>query len=106
MHQLESDWLCKFIIFESLQQLDAHISSSDICPDVTISDYRLAHGVSGVDVVNRIKAHYGMDAPAILISGDTDSSLLSEIEQSDIFMLHKPIEAQRLKTVLATLADQ
>ena len=106
MRQLEPSWECRFKLFSSILEVSSYIKNNNDRPDVIVSDYRLAGGVTGIDVINQCQAHYGADIPAMLITGDTDPELLSEIERIGIHMLHKPIDAEKLKAVLAILANR
>ena len=106
MRQLEPSWGCRFKLFSSILEVSSYIKNNNDRPDVIVSDYRLAGSVTGIDVINQCQAHYGADIPAMLITGDTDPELLSEIEHIGIHILHKPIDAEKLKAVLAILANR
>jgi CheY-like chemotaxis protein len=47
-------------------------------PDLIISDYRLAHGKTGFELIDRMRHAYGAQIPAFLISGDTTPERLRE----------------------------
>ena len=107
MRALELQWQCQFHLFISLEKAQQYIENDNnaICPDAIISDYRLAEDITGVDAIAKLREFYKSDVPALLISGDTDTKLLTEVQASGIYMLHKPIDAEKLKTAIAILAN-
>ena len=79
---------------------------SDQPPAIVVSDFRLAEGETGYDVIATVRARYGAELPAILITGDTDPSLLSSMTDRGIVVLHKPVELETLQAYLEDLAYQ
>ncbi|MHB1951348.1 MAG: ATP-binding protein, partial [Acidiferrobacteraceae bacterium] len=60
-------------------------------PEVILADYRLADGVTGTDVVRRIREHFHLPIPALLVTGDTSVSRLRDATASGLMILHKPV---------------
>jgi len=81
-------------------ELQAELGS--LAPDIVISDYRLTQGETGFDVISALRADMGADLPAILITGDTDPTLIRSMADRGIIVLHKPLD---LETLQATLED-
>jgi len=75
----------------------------DLPPDIVVSDYRLAHGETGFDVVTAVRAAMGAKLPAILITGDTDPKLMRGMADRGIVVLHKPIDLELLQAHLEDL---
>lgn len=69
-------------------------------PDVIISDYRLPEGETGIEVIERIQSALPARIPAMLISGDTAAELLHEARASGYYLLHKPIQPAKLRSLL------
>jgi CheY-like chemotaxis protein len=69
-------------------------------PDVVLSDYRLRDGRTGLDAIKEIRAVFGPDIPAILITGDTASTTIQAITQSGLYVLHKPVRPAALRSYL------
>ncbi len=65
-------------------------------PDLVISDYRLAAGETGFDVITAARAAYGRTLPALIITGDTDPNLMRNMAEQGIIILHKPLEFDEL----------
>ena len=66
---------------------------------VIISDYRLAHGVLGTDVLRHLLAA-APGATGLLITGDIAAAELQTIRESGFPLLHKPVHYRELKGLL------
>lgn len=82
-----------------LAQLDKHR------PDIIISDYRLAEGETGFDVITSVRSTLGTKLPALIITGDTDPKLLAYMAEQDVRLMHKPFDIGKFKSVLADLTE-
>lgn len=72
-------------------------------PDIVLSDYRLLQGETGVEVITEMRSRFGVELPAILITGDTDPDLLSSMCGHDFVVLHKPVDLETLQAHLKDL---
>ena len=61
-------------------------------PDIVVSDYRLADGETGYDVIAAVRAAIKADLPAILVTGDTDPQLIANMAERGVTVLHKPLD--------------
>ena len=82
---------------------DAIVGLSDQSLDVIISDYRLANGELGTQVIQRIRGACGTDVPAILVSGDVTVELREIARSAGLHLLHKPLQAAKLRALLQHL---
>lgn len=64
--------------------------------DLVITDYRLALGETGFDVIAALRERQGRKVPAILITGDTDPQVIREVVQQGVVVLHKPLQMDAL----------
>jgi signal transduction histidine kinase/CheY-like chemotaxis protein len=58
--------------------------------DLVISDYRLPGGLSGLDGIAAIRDAAGSAIPALLLTGDTQNSIVYEAHRAGCHVLHKP----------------
>jgi signal transduction histidine kinase/CheY-like chemotaxis protein len=72
-------------------------------PDIIIADYRLSGGVSGLDAVDRIRASFGRELPAIVMTGDTSAGVREAIKASGCRLVHKPLEPRVLRRLIDEL---
>ncbi|BAL23922.1 HAMP domain-containing sensor histidine kinase [Azoarcus sp. KH32C] len=75
-------------------------------PDVVISDYRLAGSETGFDVITSLRTAFGNDLPALLITGDTDPSVIGRMAAERIRVQHKPLDFEALLSRIADLVDK
>lgn len=74
-------------------------------PDVIISDYRLALGETGFDVIAAARSVFGADLPAIIVTGDTDPALIRSMRGPGIEVLYKPLNMEILLASIVQLAQ-
>ena len=94
----------------------------DNAPDLIIADYNLPLGMSGLDVIKRLQAHYGhargadgatkippafnRTIPAIILTGDISTASLREIAGQGCVHLNKPVKANELIGIAQELLRQ
>lgn len=66
-------------------------------PDIVVSDYRLQEEATGIEVIQAVRARFGDELPAILITGDTDPNLLRSMADRGMVVLHKPVDMETLQ---------
>ncbi|TAK96481.1 MAG: response regulator, partial [Aquabacterium sp.] len=72
-------------------------------PDVVLADYRLRSHRTGLQAVEAVRQRLGHDVPAAIITGDTATERLREAHDSGLPLLHKPVPADRLQSMLFSL---
>ncbi len=103
MTLLLSDMQCLVEAAETYQQAMASIARK--VPDIILSDYRLQEDITGTEVVRRLRKALNRDVPAIIITGDTDTSVLKNIQKEGFLMLSKPIDPQELQYKIGLLTN-
>ena len=83
---------------EALAVLDGHPQI-----DLLISDYHLAGEVTGTQVIDTVRARLGTQVPAILLSGDTSSSVQAPPHDARWRTARKPLRAEELLGLIGTL---
>lgn len=74
-------------------------------PDVVISDFHLGHGETGLDAIERLRSSLGQVVPAVLVTGDTSSSIDARAEGIECCrLLTKPVDADGLIRTVQELA--
>ena len=85
----------------------ARFAKSKEKPDLIISDYHLADGKTGIEVIDGLRRFFADEIPAFLISGDADGERLREARVGRYILLLKPVDPMALRATLAqTLTDQ
>jgi CheY-like chemotaxis protein len=74
-------------------------------PDLILSDLRLRAGLTGFEVVERVRAVLGDQIPAIILTGETGKAELAEGQRRSLTFLHKPIQAEPLKAAISRATE-
>lgn len=73
-------------------------------PALLVCDYRLRGAETGIQVIERLRAHYhDPDLPAVLITGDTAPARLAEARANRLLLLHKPVPNAILRATIGNL---
>ncbi len=102
MTSILKKWHCEIIVAENSQQAIEKLSGTGITLDLIISDFHLSNGDTGLDAINSIRNHLqrtNADLPAIVITGDIS---IDQLDLSDdIYVLHKPVSPNKLRSLLS-----
>jgi signal transduction histidine kinase/CheY-like chemotaxis protein len=85
---------------EAIQLLSAHTVQQ---PDLLICDFRLRDGEDGIQAIERLRAEYNANLPAMLITGDLAASGLLEANGRELVLLHKPVANGKLRAAITHL---
>lgn len=96
-------WGCRVVAAESEGTAMAALAELGSRPDLIICDYRLAHGETGFELINRLRRAYHGQIPAFLISGDTSTERLREARDGGYYLLHKPVRPMALRSLVRRL---
>jgi CheY-like chemotaxis protein len=96
-------WGCHVVAATSSQTALAQLTEDRGHPDLIISDYHLADGETGIDVVARMRTILGASVPAFFISGDTSPDRLHYARASGYHLLHKPVSPITLRAMIGGL---
>jgi signal transduction histidine kinase/DNA-binding NarL/FixJ family response regulator len=100
---LLKSWGCLVVTAESEDAAMAKLAGRSRRPDLIISDYHLAHGKAGFELIDRLRHVCGAQIPAFLVSGDTAPERLREASASGYYLLHKPVLPITLRSVVSQL---
>lgn len=95
---LLDDWGCRALVAESLDSLMRLLQDGG-APDAVLSDFSLAHGLTGLDVIEAVRHRFGPVSAAIL-TGDVSAIELEKLGELEYPVLRKPVPAHELKALL------
>ncbi|MGE5170578.1 MAG: ATP-binding protein [Rudaea sp.] len=72
-------------------------------PEAMIVDFRLGAKGDGLDAIAWLRERFADDIPAVLVSGESAAEELARIAASGVPLLHKPVPAARLRSMLSHL---
>lgn len=99
MQDVLSSWGCKVVVAETGDEALRKLTEKHKKPDLIISDLRLRHQ-DGISLIEQIRDEFNEPVPAILITGDTAPDRIQLAYDSNLLVLHKPIEANELKSAV------
>ena len=102
MGQLLGMWGCAKILGKSTQEAMEQVRERSFVPSILIVDYRL-RGETGLETIAQFRSEFNRTIPAILITGDTTSSLLKNDKLKETIFLHKPVSSAELRTAIFQL---
>jgi CheY-like chemotaxis protein len=69
-------------------------------PQIIISDYRLAAGETGSDVIAAMRSAFGEELPGFVLTGNTDPALVRSMSEQRIAVHFKPVEVDALEAAI------
>ncbi len=103
LERLLTAWGAEVFACSTVDEALIQLSLAAREPDVIIADYRLSGGLNGIHAVEKIRASFDRDLPAIVITGDTSASVTESIKASGCRLVHKPLEPQALRRLIDEL---
>ena len=96
---LMEQWGCRVFPGESPFEVLRAVEARTARPDLLVCDYRLPHGLTAIHAIAHMREWWG-SIPAMVLTGDTAPDVLHEIQKSGALLLHKPISAARLRSLM------
>ncbi len=72
-------------------------------PELILADFHLDHGVTGCQVVQHLREHFGQAIPAVMITADRSNHCRQELQNLGAPLLNKPVKPGKLRAVLSQL---
>lgn len=91
-------WGCRVFAGELPDEAVSKAHQAGRCPDLVVCDYRLPQGKTATDVIKQMRAIWGPDIPALVLTGDTAPEVLQDIQASGAILLNKPVAPARLRS--------
>ena len=105
MATLLEQWGCTVIAVDSAEAAFVRLRKLSTLPEVMIVDYRLGGGKTALEAIAWLHENLGSPVPAIIVTGDTAPARIREAHDSGFLLLHKPVEPERLKVCINSLAE-
>jgi signal transduction histidine kinase/CheY-like chemotaxis protein len=98
--ELLERWGINVEAFNAFDDLAARLRDTEFRPDLIITDYRLHGGLKGDEMVRDIRTKLKLDAPAIVVTADTDPKVIEAIRADGFPVLIKPVSPPRLRVMM------
>lgn len=96
---LMEEWGCVVIQVENASAAGSYVVRGGL-PDLMIVDYHLGDGETGVQVIKRMREMLSAQIPALVVTGESLTETLRDIQDAGVLLLHKPILPAKLKLFL------
>lgn len=106
MESLFKTWGVAIVTGRSAEEALEQLRQLNSTPDFLITDYSLPGDTDGIEVVRQFRQKFGMDLPALVLTGDTAADTLQRITEAGLKVMHKPVRPARLRAALAHLLDK
>lgn len=105
MTTLLNNWGAQVVVGATPDEVQAAADGAGR-PDLIICDYRLGGGSLGADIIAALRAHFGRDIPAVVLTGTTNPERAAEARACAYHLLLKPVPPSKLRALInAALAD-
>jgi CheY-like chemotaxis protein len=94
-------WDCVVVVAASGEQAQERLGGE--APDLAIADVHLDHDEDGPALVAQLRLQFGIDFPAIVVSGDVSQATRDRVAACDLPLLEKPVAPLRLRTLATRL---
>jgi two-component system CheB/CheR fusion protein len=79
------------------------VARKEVQPDIVIIDYNLPRGLTGVEVLARLRAGMGHDLTAMVLTGDISTKTLRDIAREGYIHCGKPMRAEDLTQLVQSM---
>jgi signal transduction histidine kinase/ActR/RegA family two-component response regulator len=98
--QLES-WGYQVLTADSQETALQRLLDTNFLPEVILADYRLRNRKTGIEAIHYIQSHLGKTIPSILVTGDTATECLKDVQASGYKLLYKPVKPAHLRKLIS-----
>ena len=102
MRTLLSGWGCTVQTAAGFDEATGLFVSGET-PDIILIDYHLNDGETGDAALDRLRAHFALPVPAVMISADRGKELKARLDADGIPLLNKPVKPAQLRALLRTM---
>jgi signal transduction histidine kinase len=100
MRLLLAGWGCRYVGGATVAEIEDELRAQGLTPDALIVDYRLAGTMTGLQVIDRLRAAFGKQLPALIITGTANPSFLQQRAAGIPFAI-KPVAPGKLRAFLS-----
>jgi len=103
MSALLQQWGCE--VLTAADQTEALQVLQGRAPDLILADFHLDHGVTGGQVVQALREHFGQPLGAVMITADRSDQCRGDLQRLGMPLLNKPVKPGKLRAVLSQLLN-
>jgi DNA-binding response OmpR family regulator len=105
MRLLFESWGCVCFGGATAAAVEEELRARSAAPDALIVDYRLADAMTGLQVIERLRARFGEHLPALVITCTPNAALIRH-QLAGIPFATKPVAPGKLRAFLSQVARE
>ncbi|MBC7700825.1 hybrid sensor histidine kinase/response regulator [Aquabacterium sp.] len=94
-------WGATVSAFDTVAAVEAWALATEAKPDLLIVDYRLPEQLTGIEAIKAMRARFGPELPAIMVTGSTMTGHEADAAQYNFHLLVKPVVPTKLRAMIA-----
>lgn len=94
------EWGCRVIAASDWSGLEAKLEMTVSPIDLVLTDFHLDAGLSGYELIKRIRKRQGAQIPAILLTGDVEIRHGPESTAAAVVIAYKPLPYEKLSVLI------
>ncbi|QDF67333.1 hybrid sensor histidine kinase/response regulator [Shewanella sp. SNU WT4] len=106
LSSLLSRWQCIVVCAPNLAEAKINLGLKGIDPDIVLADYQLDKGENGLDAMDAIRAHYGVDIQGVLITANTSQDLIDDVRAKGFHYMAKMVKPAALRALISSLVQR
>ena len=105
MHALLERWSCDVRVALRLDRMrKVAVNGADAFqPNLIVADYHLDNGDCGLDAVQQLRARWGENLPAIIVTADHSPGIAQAVQNAGCELLCKPLKPAELRVLMLHL---
>jgi signal transduction histidine kinase len=103
MAALLETWGCRPVSAGSASEALVTLSACGLAPSLVVADYHLEDGGFGTEAIAALRARYGDNLPALVISSDRSAHVRAQMRAEGHAFLAKPTSPARLRAMMSYL---
>lgn len=96
-------WGCRPVTAANPTDAVVHLISSDLEPDLLISDYHLAGGLKGDTAIAQVRREFDRPPATLIMTSDPDPRLRERLQTQGLTVLDKPLNLAKLRALIERL---
>ena len=94
-------WGATVSAFDTVAAVEAWAQTTEAKPDLLIVDYRLPEQLTGIEAIKAMRARFGPELPAIMVTGSTMTGHEADAAEYNFHLLVKPVVPTKLRAMIA-----
>ena len=104
MRALLEGWGCQVGTAVSLVKAELVLDQLEFLPSMILADYQLDDGVTGIQVLNSLRAN-NIHCPAIIITANNTPDVKAETDKNGYLFMPKPVKPASLRAMMTSLLE-